>query len=76
MAPGKQHEALDAAFGLGGDPADLLGHEGAEAAHLAQQLAALHGVDETVARSTLGAAGLSRERPRVMSRTAASPAAP
>ena len=31
---------------------------------------------QTVARSTLGAAGFRRDRPRVMSRTAASPAAP
>ena len=38
-------DLVDAALGAGGDPADLLGDEGAEAADLADHGAALDGVD-------------------------------
>ena len=46
---GFDDDALDVRGGFGGDPADLLRHQRARAAHLAQQFAALHGVDEDAA---------------------------
>ena len=42
--PGLHHDTLDASVGEGRDPADLFGHEGAEAPHLAHHAAPLDGV--------------------------------
>ena len=58
LGAGKQHEPLDPALGLGGDPADLLGHQGAEAAHLSQHLAALDRVDPDRGPLDAGRGGL------------------
>ena len=43
---GLDDDVLDVRGGLGGDPADLLGHQRAGAAHFAQKLAALDRVDQ------------------------------
>lgn len=46
LRPGQENQALDPGLGLGRDPADVLGHERPEPAHLAHQLPPLHGVDD------------------------------
>jgi hypothetical protein len=55
---GPQENLIHAPGGAGGDPADLLRHERAESPHLAQQLAALHGVDQDEAPVHLRQRGL------------------
>ncbi len=55
---GAEDDLIDAALGAGGDPADLFGDEGAEAADLAEHLAAFHGVDPDEVAINRGRGGL------------------
>ena len=55
---GAEDDLVDAALGAGGDPADLLGDEGAEAADLADHGAALDGVDPHEVALDRGGRGL------------------
>ena len=45
LGAGPQDDLVDAPLGAGGDPADFLGDERAEAANLTQHLTLLHAVD-------------------------------
>jgi hypothetical protein len=56
-------DLVDAALGAGGDPADFLGDEGAEAADLADHLAALDGVDVDEVALDRGGGGLELGQP-------------
>jgi hypothetical protein len=56
-------DLVDAALGAGGDPADFLGDEGAEAADLADHRAALDGVDPHEVALDRGGGGLELGQP-------------
>ena len=58
-----EDDFIDAALGAGGDPADFFGDEGAEAADVAEHLAAFHGVDVDEVAVDGGGGGLqAREK--------------
>ena len=70
LGAGLHQLLLDATGGDGGDPADLLGHEGAGCANLAQHGAGLDGVDgQRGALDASGGASLRRLMPAVVRTT-------
>jgi hypothetical protein len=73
---GAQDDPFDAARRGRRDPADVFGNQRARAAHLRSIWPRLTVSTQTVARSTLGAAGFSRDTPTVMTMIASSATAP